>query len=300
MSRRKLLLLLAVACSLPGAAVELEGQASRRERLAAADSAYAAFDVERARQLLIAALDPAAGPLDTAWAKGVQLLAQILLEQNDSLEAGSWLRWAFRLNPGWPIDSVTFLPEVVTAAAAARSLVARGSPGDSVTRTRFIWPSGPVSAGTGAIRVVPAPSGTPVQVLVERAGLTQAGQTLQVQPGTYEIQAAAEGHLATRVSREVLPGVTTVLEFDLVPIRQVAAADTAARAPAVEQAGQAAPPPPAEPAITPRGRSPMPFILGGGAAAAGIAALVLLSGGNDSTPQGQQRGEVAVSIPVNP
>jgi hypothetical protein len=299
MSRRSHLIVLAGAYLALGSQ-PLYAQTTRAQRLAAADSAYAAFEVQRARDLLVAALDPSQGPLDSAWARGVQLLAQILLEQNDSLQAGSWLRWAFRLSPAWTVDSVTFLPEVVAAAVEARSIATRGSPGDSLTETRWIWPSSPAAA-TGAIQVAPSPTGAPVQVLVERAGIARAGETVQVAPGTYEIQAAADGHLATRVTREVLPGVTTVLEFDLLPVRQVAAADTAQAAPAPAPAPATPPATPPAQAVPRGGMSPMPFILGGGAAAAGLAALLLMGG--DDNPGGggnTQQGDIELSIPVNP
>lgn len=195
----------------------LFAQQTRNDRLAAAQRAY--FDdlePERARTLLRDALNPALGPADTGWARGVQLMAQILFEEGNQDHAAVWLRWAFRLAPGFRIDTVTFLPEVVQAARAARDAAAAPSPGDPVTRTTWEWAAPGVSAGQGALRVLGPGLRTPLNVGVQGRGVVQGGQALALPPGTHQIQAAAEGYVAAQLSREVLPGITTVLEFNLV------------------------------------------------------------------------------------
>ena len=73
----------------------LTAQQTRNERLAAAQQAYDAFDAAHAADLLRSALDPTAGPQDSAWGRGVQLLAQILLDGGDTAQATVAARGAF-------------------------------------------------------------------------------------------------------------------------------------------------------------------------------------------------------------
>jgi hypothetical protein len=49
------------------------------------------------------------------------------------------------------------------------------------------------------------------------------GATANLGPGSYEIQAAADGYLGIRITRVVLPGVTTVLKFNLQTVGAAAA-----------------------------------------------------------------------------
>jgi hypothetical protein len=215
MMRRRVTGLLVAAALVPAG---LMAQQTRNERLAAAQQAYDAFDAARAADLLRSALDPTAGPQDSAWGRGVQLLAQILLDGGDTTQAAVWARWAFRLAPHMTVDTVTFLPEVVSLLRASRTAAAVASPGDPLTRTTWQWSAPGAPAGQGQIRVVAPNVNARVNALVHGVGLAQSGQTVAARAGTYSIEVAADGYLPTTVTREVLPGVTTVLQFNLTPV----------------------------------------------------------------------------------
>lgn len=227
LSRRTGLVLLA---ALAGAG-SLRAQQSRNDRIAAAFNAYDNFQPDQAYDLVRAAVNPGEGPQDSLWFRGVQLLSQILIERNQQGDAVAWLRWAFRLAPNASVDSLNFVPELVSAARGARAAVAGGSPGDSVTRTNWQWVAPGAGAARGILRVESPGMSQPVRVLVQGAGIIQSGGTLTLGPGSYDLQVAAEGYLTAQVRREVLPGVTTLLSFSLTPVRTVAAQQPAAQPP---------------------------------------------------------------------
>lgn len=209
-----------LALMLSGAAT-LRAQ-TRNERIAAAFRALDEFETARAVELVRGAVNPAEGPQDSLWFRGVQLLAQLLTEEGREAEAAVWLRWALRLAPGAAIDSVDFPPAVAQAARAARAAVGAGSPGDAVTRTSWQWLAPGAGGGRGILRIESPAMSRPVRAFVQGVGTTESGRTVIVTAGTYEIQAAAEGYLATQLRREVLPGLTTVLTFSLTPVPPVA------------------------------------------------------------------------------
>jgi hypothetical protein len=177
-------------------------------------AAYDDFESERATALLWTALDPATGAPDDAWATGVQLMAQILIEEGEETLAEAWLRWAVRQWPELPVDRATFLPEVIAAIEVARSFVGTRSAGDRVTRTRWDWPDRVSTGDRGTLRI--EPGAIPMRGEIQGVGEFPAGRTLTLAPGSYRIEASAEGYQSAVVTREVLPGVTTSLVFDLV------------------------------------------------------------------------------------
>jgi S1-C subfamily serine protease len=196
----------------------------RAELIRQADQFYQNFQTEPALNNLKTALDPTRGQPDSIWAFGVHLLAQIYWEQGDTLLATSWLRWAMRANAAMRVDASKFLPEVLGASEAARQWVRRTeSEGDFVTTTRFEWPAGPRVQPTGSLLIEPAGLGVPLRVLVQGRQVQEGRTTAGLTPGSVEIQAAADGYLAVRVTREILPGVTTVLKFNLQTITAAAA-----------------------------------------------------------------------------
>ena len=65
----------------------------------------------------------------------------------------------------------------------------------------------------GRLQVSTATLAAPVRVFVEGVGLIGPGGTAPVAPGSYAVNVSAAGYDSVRVMREVLPGVTTVLEF---------------------------------------------------------------------------------------
>jgi hypothetical protein len=196
----------------------------RAELIRQADQFYQNFQTEPALNNLKTALDPTRGQPDSIWAFGVHLLAQIYWEQGDTTLATSWLRWARRADAAMRVDASKFLPEVLAASEAARAWVRRTeSEGDFVTDTRFEWPAGPRVQPTGSLFVENAGLGVPLRVLVQGRQVQEGRATTGLTPGSVEIQAAADGYLAVRVTREILPGVTTVVKFRLQTITAAAA-----------------------------------------------------------------------------
>jgi len=230
--KRLAFVVLALAGAWPMAATAQV--AARNQQLSQAQAAYDGFDTPRALTLLRAALDPARGPPDSAWGRGVQLLAQILTEDQRPSEADVWLGWAFRLNPAIEIDTVTFLPAVVAASRRALAGAGSGVSRDSAVRSTWEWAAAGFSDTEGGFRVSGA--GAPVQVLVEGVGVATVGQVLRLPPGTYNLQASASGFVSVRVTREVLPRTVTALQFTLVSTAAaaLAAADTVLPATALD------------------------------------------------------------------
>ncbi|HUF34685.1 MAG TPA: hypothetical protein VMN37_01985 [Gemmatimonadales bacterium] len=184
-----------------------------------------------------------------------------------------YLRWAVRLSPDLQVDTVQFLPEVATAYAAAHTFV-RGSRGaaDSLGRTTWIWPAEGSTEGPGWLQVSAPSVGTGLRASVDGGGALLSGASVELAPGSYRVAASAPGHDSLAVTREVLPGVTTVLE--LRPTRRaVAAAEPppGQRIPAATPAVEAAP----------RKKFPWAIVVGGAAAAGAVVALAGGGGGGD-------------------
>jgi len=202
-----LLLLLCLA-----GAASLKAQDSRDAQVA---RAFKEFDGARRLQILMSVLNPTYGPPRGAWAVGVQLLAQTLLEDGQDSTAAVWLRWAIRLSPDLQPDSVLFLPEVIAAYRSARAYVMSTSgPVDSFADTKWVWPAQPIGEQVGRLQIV-APSQAPVRVGVRGVGRIVPGGSIPFKSGSYQISAAASGVDSVRVTREVLPGVTTVVVLQL-------------------------------------------------------------------------------------
>jgi len=198
-------------------ALGLAGVASLRAqdpRDAMVARAFNEFDAARRLQLLMSALNPTAGPPRGAWPVGVQLLAQTLIEDGQDSLAGVWLRWAVRLSPDLQPDTAQFLPKVVVAYRSARDFVLNTrAPGDSAAATTWLWPAQATGERVGRLQVSTATLAAPVRVFVEGVGLIGPGGAAPVAPGSYAVNVSAAGYDSVRVMREVLPGVTTVLEF---------------------------------------------------------------------------------------
>ena len=201
---------LVLGLGITGAA-SLVGQDARQPQVS---RAFREFDPARRQRLLVNALNPASGPLRGTWPVGVQLLAQTLIEDGKDSAAAVWLRWAIRLSPDMQPDTVMFLPEVVAAYRSARTFVMRTrGPADSLVATTWVWPGSAVGGSMGRLEI--AGSGA-VSVSVDVGGgdtiVTGGGTSLR--PRSYQLSAAA-GPDRVQMTREVLPGVTTVLTFQL-------------------------------------------------------------------------------------
>jgi hypothetical protein len=204
----------AVAVVLVVGSTGAAAQQSRTDLLRSATAAYDDFAPERALDLVKAAVNPALGPADTTWTRGVHLLTQILVEAGNQDQARTWARWAMRTAPGMAIDSVNFLAGVGAVLREARTFTSARTGGDAVTQTSWRWSARGSTEANGRIVLGASVMPVPVSVRVVGGGLISAAGTA-MPPGSYEIEAGAPGYLPARVTREVLPGVATTLVFSL-------------------------------------------------------------------------------------
>jgi hypothetical protein len=219
-------------------ATSLSGQDPRE---ASVQRALNEFDAARRVQLLVGALNPTLGPPRGAWPVAVQLLAQTLMEDGKDSLAAVWLRWALRQSPDLQPDTLQFLPRVVAAVRSARAFVSlTRSPGDSEAVTTWQWPAPETGASMGTLRATAAGL-VPVKAEVKGVGPIALGGSKPLNPGSYEISASASGYDSLGVTREVLPGITTGLEFHL--RSTLAAVTPVAQQPPAGPQQPAAPPP---------------------------------------------------------
>jgi hypothetical protein len=258
-----------LAVSLAGAPI-LSAQAGRDSLIARAKDE---FDGKKRIQLLISALDPARGPVGGGWGDGVQALAQALLDDGQAPAATTWLRWAARLSPGLQPDTIQYTPQVGAALRAAREFASRTrSAGDSLVVTTWRWPSG---SNDNAVAWFQVDSTGPValEVAVEGSTPVGLGGRVQLAPGSYEVRATAPGHDTVRMTREALPGATTLLRIRLQPVRTpVAAANQTPNRPATTV-----------PTVK---KHKFPWVLAALGAAGVGTAVVLLGGGKSSGSSG--------------
>jgi hypothetical protein len=256
-------------------AVSLLGQDPRDATVA---RAFREFDTSRRLQMLISILNPTYGPPRGAWSVGVQLLAQTLLEEGRDSAAAVWLRWAIRLSPEMQPDTVLFLPEVVAAYRSAREYVGSTTgPADSFAATSWLWGAQAGGDPAGRLQIVAAGQ-APVRVAVRGIGRVVPGGSIPFKPGSYQISAAGSGYDSLRVvTREILPGVTTVLELRARP----AAAQVATK-----------PPPPVR---SSRKKKGFPVVWAGLGAAGAVALVAVLAGNSGAAPE--PTGGVIITIP---
>jgi len=238
--------------------------------------AFSEADPSSRLRMLVRAVNPAVGPTGEAWSAGVQLFAQTLLEQGRDSVAAVWLRWAVRLKPRFQVDTLQFPPRLVAALRDARDFVLRNaSPQDSAVATTWRWPAEPTLESLGRLEL---PSGGIESVAVEGVGPLMAGASVDLPAGSYWIGVLSGGAAAT-LTREVLPGITTLLE-----LRFPRAVVGIAVPPAV-------PAPTHEPAVSPRRRPPWKWAALGVGAAAVVA--MLAGGGREK----QNTGGIIISLP---
>jgi len=236
--------------------------------------AFNEFDAARRLQLLMSALNPTSGPPRGAWPVGVQLLAQTLIEDNKDSLAGVWLRWAVRLSPDLQPDTVQFLPRVVTAYRSARDFVmSTRAPSDSVAATTWLWPSQATGESVGRLQIAASALPVPMRVDVKGVGPMSAGGSVPLNPGSYQISATASGFDSARVTREVLPGVTTVLELHLKSIQTQVAVK---QQPVVSER---------QTVVTRERKKGFPIVWVAAGVGAAAVAVALLAGGGSKGPQ---------------
>jgi hypothetical protein len=264
---------------------------NRRDSLVAAASA--AFDATHRVGLLVSALDPALGRPGPSWTTGVGLLAQTLVEEGKQTVADAWLRWALRVAPDFQPDTVQLLPRVIAAYGAARGLVERTrSPQDSLATTKWRWPAGDNIESVGGLIVTATAVAVPVSVVVIGVGQIAVGERVPLPPGSYAIRAQASGYDSVQVTRETLPGVTTVVELHLPPV--MARPLVAAEAPPAEVPPVV--PPPTELEHGRGGRFPW-LVVGLGAVGVGALVAILAGGSNGGGGGGGGTGGIIITFP---
>ncbi len=207
----KIAILAVVLVGVAVAAGRLEAQ-DPRTLLQQGIQAFNDFDPDRALPLLRRGVNPTTGARDSLWAVGVQYVVQTLFDQGQVAQAGVWARWGMRLAPTMRLDEINLVSEVVDSLEAGRAAAA-AQPGDALTTTAYSWPSGDPGGGQGRVDITPMALPVPVDVLVLGGGVVIAGRGLGLAPGSYVIRASAQGFQTVEVTREVLPGVTTVVSF---------------------------------------------------------------------------------------
>ncbi len=189
--------------------------AAQDTRTAIIQQALSEFDEERAFTLLRSGVDPTLpGPLDSSWALGVMSLVEIV-HRRDPAIAATWLRWAVRLRPEMQVDTLAFL-ELMPAYRDARAFVLPSMPDDSLVETEWRWAVPAQEVTRGLLELAPS---VPADMRLEIAGVEtiSAGGEVFLETNSYNLIASAVGYLPATVIREVLPGVKTVVRFDLTP-----------------------------------------------------------------------------------
>ena len=209
-----------VCAMLPVAVLAGAGAASgQQDREALIEEARAQFSDSVALTLLGSAVNPAIAPIDSLWAVGVFDLALTLIGREESSRAAVWLRWAARHGAAWPVDPTWFPPSMIDAYEQAISAVRAGAgSGDGLLTTNWRWPSDFDPGSAGLLEVGSAPQSVPLSVSVDGRDSVEPGGVLALEPGTYQMVASADGYETVTATREILPGATTVLEFELPPL----------------------------------------------------------------------------------
>ena len=186
-----------------------------RRALEAGTECYLLADYPGAVPLLGMGLDPRAGPTDALWLRGVERLADVLLVLRQDSLAATWLRWATRLAPEFAVDEEVMPPPVVRAARAARAFVDSTPQDRFVAQTAFQWPATFNARAPGTIRL--ASANIPITARIGADQFLRGGESRVLPPASYQVVVSAPGYLPTRLTVEVLPGVTTVVLVSLLP-----------------------------------------------------------------------------------
>lgn len=188
---------------------------SGRQALTAGAERYLLADYRGAVPLLSRGLDPKTGPPDHLWLRGVERLADVLLVLGQDSLAATWLRWAVRLAPELDVDAEIVPPAVVRAAAAARAFVDATPHDRFVARTEFEWPTAFRADASGTVRL--ASANIPITARIGADQFVRGGESRRLPPGSYAVVVSAPGYLPTRLTVEVLPGITTIVAVSLLP-----------------------------------------------------------------------------------
>lgn len=189
--------------------------AQRSEQVTAGQQAYGNGERRRAIELLSAAINPSLGSLDSVWSIGVQTLVEVLEQNRQPALASYYARWALRQVPAMVIDTINLLPVTVGIFRDARAEV-RG-PRETRVETTWRWGTAPDPATPGSIRLLQGNLASRVALVVVGEGQVSAGEAMSLAPKSYQLRAEARGYLPQLLTREVLPGVETIVSFELLP-----------------------------------------------------------------------------------
>lgn len=192
--------------------VALDAQGTRQDLVT---RAIGELDRTRQRELLRAALNPSLGPGDSVFGVAAQYLAQNFLDAGQDSLAVVWLKWAIRYSPGMRPDTLQFPQRVVSAFRAAQAAVTQAAAAGPATRTTWEWTTLTVGEGPGRLRVSRTGGAVTPQILVRGVGILNLDETVTLGAGTYAVEGSAAGYVSQTAMVEILPGVTTVVVFDL-------------------------------------------------------------------------------------
>lgn len=191
---------------------------AQQERADLIEEARNEFSDSLALDRLLEATDPTQAEPDSVWSVAVLEMAQLLVGIGNAELASVWLRWAARHGSEWPIDRTRYLPSVIEEYDAASASVAAEAGERSPAHTSWRWPPRFDAAAQGFVEVHSADPGVPLNVRIEGHDAIPGTEPTPLDPGTYELIASAEGYESATITREILPGVATVLDFELAPV----------------------------------------------------------------------------------
>lgn len=190
--------------------------AAQEDRAQLIDQARITSDESLRRDLFVAAADPAVR--DSLWAVAGFELAQIMLDLGDDDAARAWLRWVLR-HSDWEIDRAYFAPSLVSVYDQVAATTADEDQAlSAVTSTEWRWPEAFTAEDPGRLEVLTDDADATLIVEVEGQDELEAGESVELAPGTYDLVVSADGYEPVRMAREILPGVETVLSLNLVPV----------------------------------------------------------------------------------
>jgi hypothetical protein len=147
---------------------------------------------------------------------GFELADKLVLMDQGPL-ASTLLRWMARHGAHLPFDPGRFEPSLVEEYNRAVSELA--DPDETVsTSTTWEWPQEFEIDSEGSVQATGPSHVGPVLVALEGTDPEEAGGSVSLSPGTHSLVLFAEGFEPANVIREVLPGVTTVLNPELIPV----------------------------------------------------------------------------------
>jgi S1-C subfamily serine protease len=216
---------LAVAAQLFTAAA-LQAQQDRQGLI---QRARAEFDDSANVRLLMGALAPDLGAPDSLWTVAGYDLAAALIRMERPSDAALLLRWVLRHGQAWGIDRTWYPPRVLAAFdVAAQSVAAAPPAGDArITEETWQFPQFWEASSPGEVRVVSTARNVRIGLSNDTLGSSGDG-ALTLPSGTHELVISADDHESTRLVLDVLPGVATRFEIDLVPTLRSATHDAVA------------------------------------------------------------------------